>query len=87
MATASEKGFVRIVLNSKKKDSDENEVYDSPFRTKAQCMTILEKFKVAKDELQVFDLALTSGAHVFLDTEKIDMAWYIPESFTKHDEH
>lgn len=86
MATASEKGFVRIVLNEKKKNSEDNVFYDSPFRTKAQCMTILEKFKVAKDEMQVFDLSLTSGAHIFLDTEKVDMAWYIPESFTKNDD-
>ena len=86
MATAYEKGFVRVVLNSKKKDSDENVFYDSPFRTKAQCMTILEKFKVAKDEMQVFDLSLTSGAHIFLDAEKIYMAWFIPESLTKNDD-
>jgi hypothetical protein len=86
MATASEKGFVRIILNDKAKDSDDNVFYDSPFRTKAQCMTILEKFKVAKDEYQVFDLSLTSGAHIFIDTEKIHMAWYIPESLTKNDD-
>jgi hypothetical protein len=87
MPPASEKGFVRIFLTEKKKDSEDNVVYDSPFRTKAQCMTILEKFKVAKDEMQVFDLSLTSGAHIFIDTEKIYMAWYFPESSTKNDDN
>lgn len=85
MATATKKGFVRVVMVRKKKDSDEHDFFDSPVVTYTQCLKILEEYRNQKNLDQVFDLELTSGAHIFLDAVEIQEAWFIPESFLNND--
>jgi hypothetical protein len=87
MATATKKGFVRVVLFDIATDTNQNINYDSEIISQVQCMKILDEYKIAKNEEKIFDLALKSGAHIFLDSKEIKMAWFVPESFMNNDEH
>ena len=86
MAPVAKKGFVRVVMVRKKKDSNENDFYDSAVLTYAQCLKILEEYRNQKNLDQIFDLELTSGAHIFLDAVEIQEAWFIPESFLNNED-
>jgi len=85
MPPVAKKGFVRVVMARRKKDSDENEFYDSPVLTYTQCLKILEEYRNQKNLDQVFDLELTSNAHIFIDAVEIQEAWFIPESFLNNE--
>jgi hypothetical protein len=87
MATATKKGFVRVVLFDIASDTNENINYDTEIQSQVQCMKILDEYKIAKNEEKIFDLPLKSGAHIFLDSKQIKVAWFIPESFLTNDEH